>query len=48
MSIRTAFQHGDLPELTLTGDELAQAGFYRQHPVPYQPVPQRADADTTQ
>ncbi|GKW34799.1 hypothetical protein PEC730217_35850 [Pectobacterium carotovorum subsp. carotovorum] len=27
MSIRTAFQHGDLPELTLTGDELAQAGF---------------------
>ncbi|MCA5933645.1 type I toxin-antitoxin system SymE family toxin [Pectobacterium versatile] len=27
MSIRTAFQHGELPELTLTGDELAQAGF---------------------
>ncbi|KGA38995.1 hypothetical protein BV921_23175 [Pectobacterium odoriferum] len=27
MSIRTAFQRGDLPELTLTGDELAQAGF---------------------
>lgn len=27
MSIKTAFQHGDLPELTLTGDELAQAGF---------------------
>ncbi|GKW05035.1 hypothetical protein PEC301877_38540 [Pectobacterium carotovorum subsp. carotovorum] len=27
MSIRTAFQHGDLPELTLTGHELAQAGF---------------------
>ncbi|MCL6353838.1 MULTISPECIES: SymE family type I addiction module toxin [Pectobacterium] len=27
MSIRYAFQHGELPELTLTGDELAQAGF---------------------
>ncbi|MCA6939343.1 SymE family type I addiction module toxin [Pectobacterium versatile] len=27
MSIRYAFQHGDLPELTLTGHELAQAGF---------------------
>ncbi|MDY4377660.1 hypothetical protein SOV92_07415 [Pectobacterium brasiliense] len=27
MSIRYAFQHGDLPELTLTGNELAQAGF---------------------
>ncbi|GLX47037.1 SymE family type I addiction module toxin [Pectobacterium versatile] len=27
MSIRTAFHHGGLPELTLTGDELAQAGF---------------------
>ncbi|QQA75578.1 SymE family type I addiction module toxin [Pectobacterium parmentieri] len=27
MSIKTAFQHGELPELTLTGDELAQAGF---------------------
>ncbi|KHN54878.1 SymE family type I addiction module toxin [Pectobacterium fontis] len=27
MSIRYAFQNGDLPELTLTGDELAQAGF---------------------
>ncbi|WEF11157.1 type I toxin-antitoxin system SymE family toxin [Pectobacterium actinidiae] len=27
MSIRYAFHHGDLPELTLTGDELAQAGF---------------------
>lgn len=27
MSIKTAFHHGELPELTLTGDELAQAGF---------------------
>ncbi|GKV92365.1 SymE family type I addiction module toxin [Pectobacterium carotovorum] len=27
MSIKTTFHHGDLPELTLTGDELAQAGF---------------------
>ncbi|MEI7269663.1 SymE family type I addiction module toxin [Pectobacterium versatile] len=27
MSIRYAFHHGELPELTLTGDELAQAGF---------------------
>ncbi|MDE8744662.1 SymE family type I addiction module toxin [Pectobacterium polaris] len=27
MSIKTAFQNGDLPELTLTGHELAQAGF---------------------
>ncbi|MBE5223383.1 type I addiction module toxin, SymE family [Pectobacterium sp. A113-S21-F16] len=27
MSIRYAFQSGELPELTLTGDELAQAGF---------------------
>ncbi|MCA6927709.1 SymE family type I addiction module toxin [Pectobacterium versatile] len=27
MSIKTAFQHGELPELTLTGDELAQTGF---------------------
>ena len=27
MGIRYAFQHGDLPELTLTGDELAQADF---------------------
>ncbi|GKW22390.1 hypothetical protein PEC302107_41190 [Pectobacterium araliae] len=27
MSIRYVFQRGDLPELTLTGDELAQAGF---------------------
>ncbi|WP_233959473.1 SymE family type I addiction module toxin [Pectobacterium versatile] len=27
MSIKTAFHHSDLPELTLTGDELAQAGF---------------------
>ncbi|GKW05047.1 hypothetical protein PEC301877_38600 [Pectobacterium carotovorum subsp. carotovorum] len=27
MSIKTTFHHGELPELTLTGDELAQAGF---------------------
>ncbi|AIA72210.1 SymE family type I addiction module toxin [Pectobacterium atrosepticum] len=27
MSLHYAFQHGDLPELTLTGNELAQAGF---------------------
>ncbi|MCA6962335.1 SymE family type I addiction module toxin, partial [Pectobacterium odoriferum] len=27
MSIDYAFQRGDLPELTLTGDELVQAGF---------------------
>ncbi|MDX5631169.1 MULTISPECIES: hypothetical protein [unclassified Brenneria] len=27
MSIQTAFYPGELPELTLTGDELAQAGF---------------------
>ncbi|MBA0169512.1 SymE family type I addiction module toxin [Pectobacterium sp. CFBP8739] len=27
MSIRYAFHHGGLPELTLTGDELAQADF---------------------
>ncbi|KHN55073.1 SymE family type I addiction module toxin [Pectobacterium fontis] len=27
MSIKTAFHHGELPELTLTGDELALAGF---------------------
>ncbi|MFJ5430961.1 SymE family type I addiction module toxin [Pectobacterium actinidiae] len=27
MSIKTAFQNGEQPELTLTGDELAQAGF---------------------
>ncbi|WP_224718571.1 SymE family type I addiction module toxin [Pectobacterium versatile] len=27
MSIKTAFHHGELPELRLTGDELAQAGF---------------------
>lgn len=27
MSIDYAFQRGELPELTLTGDELAQAGF---------------------
>ncbi|MEF9678769.1 SymE family type I addiction module toxin [Pectobacterium aroidearum] len=27
MSIRYAFQHGDLPELTLTGHALQQAGF---------------------
>ncbi|KHS77690.1 SymE family type I addiction module toxin [Pectobacterium carotovorum] len=26
MSIRYAFHHGNLPELTLTGDELALAG----------------------
>ncbi|MCG8711022.1 SymE family type I addiction module toxin [Brenneria sp. 4F2] len=27
MSIQTAFYQEELPELTLTGDELAQAGF---------------------
>ncbi|MFE8100740.1 hypothetical protein RBA71_04460 [Brenneria goodwinii] len=27
MSIQTAFYQGELPELTLTGRELAQAGF---------------------
>lgn len=27
MSIHYAFQHGDLPELTLTGHALQQAGF---------------------
>ncbi|MEE3653105.1 MULTISPECIES: SymE family type I addiction module toxin [unclassified Brenneria] len=27
MSIQAAFYPGELPELTLTGDELAQAGF---------------------
>ncbi|CAG76310.1 conserved hypothetical protein [Pectobacterium atrosepticum SCRI1043] len=27
MSMGYALQNGDLPELTLTGDELAQAGF---------------------
>ncbi|WP_323642161.1 SymE family type I addiction module toxin [Pectobacterium carotovorum] len=27
MSIKTTFHHGDLPDLTLTGDELAQVGF---------------------
>ncbi|POE17394.1 hypothetical protein BV923_22565 [Pectobacterium odoriferum] len=27
MSIKATFHHSDLPELTLTGDELAQAGF---------------------
>ncbi|WP_338134319.1 hypothetical protein [Pectobacterium versatile] len=27
MSIRYAFHHGNLPDLTLTGDELALAGF---------------------
>ncbi|WP_326489460.1 hypothetical protein [Pectobacterium versatile] len=27
MSIRYVFHHGNLPELTLTGDELALAGF---------------------
>ncbi|WP_326493940.1 hypothetical protein [Pectobacterium versatile] len=27
MSIRYAFHHGNLPELTLTGDELALAGL---------------------
>ncbi|POE07220.1 hypothetical protein BV921_20110 [Pectobacterium odoriferum] len=27
MSIRYAFHNGELPEMTLTGDELAQAGF---------------------
>ncbi|WP_409161749.1 SymE family type I addiction module toxin [Pectobacterium sp. B2J-2] len=26
MSIKTTFHHGELPELTLTGDELALAG----------------------
>ncbi|MEI7327085.1 SymE family type I addiction module toxin [Pectobacterium carotovorum] len=51
MSIKTTFHHGDLPELTLTGDELAQAGFtantlFRIQPYRNGLVLTRLDEDT--